>query len=237
VDVLKAYFTDFQLYMVDLDENVDEVKKQIRHAEDPDYEDLLEQEKEGKDRKTIKEFLQHKIETAEEETEEEVEEELVEEIEEETEGGILSDFNSVQVLGGGVMVGLLLGLIVGAVAFPMNGGISNQQAADRAEALFTASGQYSADQIDVTAEPQNNMYYINVTTQTTGPNGTSREGSQGFYMTTDGEALFYESIPTALGQRRPVRIDIDRALQRAQQPQEPEQPANGTETQTGNTTQ
>jgi len=222
--------------MVDLDQNVDEVKKQIRNAEDPDYETLLEQEKEGKDRKTIKEFLQHKIEAEEEEMEEEVEEELVEEIEEETEGGVLSGFTSPQILAGGAMLGLLAGLVIGALAFPMQGGISSQQAADRAETLFTASGQYSADQIDVTAEPQNNMYYINVTTQTTGPNGTVREGSQGFYMTTDGEALFYESIPTAFGQRRPVRIDIDEALQRAQQPQEPEQP-NGTENQTGNTTQ
>jgi hypothetical protein len=222
--------------MVDLDENVDEVKKQIRNAEDPDYETLLEQEKDGKDRKTIKEFLESRIESQDEEMAEEVEEELVEEIDEETEGGILSGFNSVQVLGGGVMLGLLIGLVVGALAFPMNGGISSQQAADRVETLVTASGQFSADQVDVAVDRQNNMFYVNVTAQTTGPNGTTQDSSQAYYMTTDGAFMFPEVIRSALG-TRPVKIDVDQALQRAQQPQEPEQPTNETENQTGNTTQ
>jgi hypothetical protein len=219
--------------MVDLSENVDEVKKQIRDAEDPDYEKLLQQEKDGKDRKTIKEFLESKIESQDEEMAEEVEEELVEEIDEETEGGILSGFNSVQVLGGGVMLGLLIGLVVGALAFPMSGGISSQQAADRVETLVTASGQFSADQVDVAVDREHNMFYVNVTAQTTGPNGTAQESSQTYYMSSDGAIMFPEVIRSALG-TRPVKIDVDRALQRAQQPQ---QPTNGTENQTGNTTQ
>ena len=221
--------------MVDLDQNVDEVKKQIRHAEDPDYEELLKQEEEGKDRKTIKEFLQHKIEVEEEEIEEEVEEEIVEEIEEETEGGVLSGFTSPQVLAGGAMIGLLAGLIVGAVAFPMQGGISSQQATDRVETLVTASGQYSADQVDVTAEMQNNMFYINVTTEVTGPNGTVSTPSQQFYMTTDGEIMFPEVVRTAFGSSRPVKIDVDQAIQAAKQA--PQQPSNETGNQTENTTQ
>jgi len=73
--------------MVDLDGTVEEVKDNIRNASNPDYEELLKKEEEGKNRKTIIEFLEKKIgEEVEEDMnkseEEQVEDELVEEIEE-----------------------------------------------------------------------------------------------------------------------------------------------------------
>jgi len=46
--------------MVDLDGTVDDVKENIRNASNPDYEELLKKEEEGKNRKTIIEFLEKK---------------------------------------------------------------------------------------------------------------------------------------------------------------------------------
>lgn len=49
-----------------LDGNVDEVRKDIRNAENPDYEAIMEAEKSGKDRKTIKKFLEERMGTGDE---------------------------------------------------------------------------------------------------------------------------------------------------------------------------
>lgn len=211
--------------MVDLDDTVDEVKKQVRDAEDLDHEELFEQEKKGKDRKTIKEFLEKRIDS-EEETEEqeenveEVDQQLVEQIEEETSGGLLGGFTRTQVIAGGVMTGIILGLILGTVAsLPMEEGISGQQAADRVETLITAGGQMNADQVDVSSEMRNGMHYLNVTaTQTV--NGTEQTQSQSYYMTSNGVLMFPEQIQSPFGNQQ-VAIDVAQALDRANNPQPP----------------
>lgn len=208
--------------MVDLDNNVDEVKKQIRNADDPDYEALLEEEKDGKDRKTIKEFLETRVEKQDEEEQEEVEEELVEEIEEETSGGVLSGFTDPQILAGGAILGLVLGLVVGAVALPMETQtqITDVQAEERVSTLLTASGQLAEEDVDVSVDQRNSMFYINATaTQTV--NGTSQTQSQTYYMSSDGSLLFPEVVRSPLGNQQ-VAIDVDQAIQRAQQPTQPE---------------
>lgn len=225
--------------MVDLDGTVEEVKQQIRDTEDPDYRKLLEDEKEGKDRKTVKEFLQERIDDDEEEIEEEVEEELVEEIEEETEGGLFSAYNSQQVLGGGLAGGLILGFLVSLAAVqtgmvPTDGGISQVQAEDRVTTLLTAGGQLSEEQISIDTMRRNSMYYMNVTAEVEGVNGSRRTQSQVYYMTTDGEMLFPEVIRSAFGSQR-VAIDVDQAITQAQQPA-PEPPVNRSQP-SGNTTQ
>lgn len=219
--------------MVDLDNNVGEVKKQIRNAEDPDYEELLKQEEEGRNRKTVVEFLEKKIGeeveeqmNEDEETKEEVEEELVEDIEEETEGGVLSGFTDPQILAGGAIVGLVLGLVFGAVAsgagvLPADSQnqITSVQAEERVSTLLTA-GQFTEDQIDVSVEDRNNMFYVNATvTQTV--NETAQTQSQTYYMSTDGALMFPEVIRSPLGNQQ-VAIDVDQAIQRAQQPSQPE---------------
>jgi hypothetical protein len=220
--------------MVDLGDNVDEVKKQIREAEDPDLEELLEKEKNGKDRKTVKEFLEKKIDQQEVEIEE-TEDELVEEIEEETEGGLLSDFSRQQVLTAGTLMGLVVGVIVGAVALGdtlADQEITSVQAEDRVEELITAGGQYTADQLDVSAQNQNSMFYINVTADVQSANGT-RTASQTYYMSLDGSLMFPEQIRSPLGSQQVV-IDVEDALRNARQPT----PDNQTQTnQTSNTTQ
>lgn len=219
--------------MVDLDKNVDEVKKQIRNAEDPDYEELLKQEEEGKNRTTVVEFLEKKIGeeveeqmNEDEETKEEVEEELVEEIEDETEGGVLSGFTDPQILAGGAIVGLVLGLVVGAVALPAGSQnqITSVQAEERISTLLTA-GQTSQDDLDISTEKRNGMFFQNVTITTT-VNGTERSQSRSFYMSPDGQKLFRDSIRSPLGGSQRVTIDVERALnsieRRENSPSEPE---------------
>ena len=217
--------------MVDLDSTVDEVKQQIREAEDPEYSELLEQEKEGKDRKTIKEFLEEKIDDDSEEVEEEVEEELVEEIEEETEGGILSGFTGTQLLAGGAMLGLVIGLIVGALALPMNQQISPEQAEQTVSDLISASGGEGADVVHTGME--SGLHKVNVSREVTQGNQTGTS-TRVFYVTGDGKLLIPESVQTAFGQPRPVVQNIDDLMQALEQRQQ--QATNQTQSDT-NTTQ
>ncbi|QGA80413.1 hypothetical protein [Candidatus Nanohalobium constans] len=225
-----------------LDGTVDEVKEKIRDASDVNYEELLKEEEQGKDRKTVKEFLEKKIgEEVEEEIheeveeQEEVEEELVEEIEEETSEGLLGSFNRVQLVSGGALFGIIAGLLVGSLLMPSMGGdqISQTQATEKVEDFLVASGQ-PEDQISVTAEPKNNMYYINASVDRT-VNGTQQTQSQMFYLTTDGKILFPEQVRSPFGAQN-VAYDIDQLIQRAQQAEQ--QPENQTgNNQTTNTTQ
>ncbi|MFB6158355.1 MAG: hypothetical protein ABEJ95_01700 [Candidatus Nanohalobium sp.] len=221
--------------MVDhLDGTVDEVKENIRQAEDVDYEELLRKEEEGQNRKTVVEFLEQKIgEEVEEEIgeQEEVEEELVEEIEEDTQGGFLSGFTGQQILAGGALFGLVLGLIVGAMAMPGSSSISQSEASQKVETLLTAGGQLTEDQVSISVEKRSSMYYMNVTAQTV-VNGTQRTQSQGYYMSTDGEVMFPEVINSPFGSQ-PVKIDVDQALERAQSSQT-QQSGSQSGNQTGN---
>jgi hypothetical protein len=216
-----------------LDDTVDEVKKNIRHAEDVDYEDLLEAEKNGKDRKTIKEFLEHKIETEEEEQEqqqEEVEEELVEEIEEETEEGFLGGFAPPQILAGGALAGVLVGLVLGAVLLPGMGGggddVGPAAAQSTVEELLTASGSNATVG---QAEKVNGLYRVNLSQQVTQGNQTTTQ-TQSYYLTLDGEKLIPSAVQSAFGQPRPVVLDVQDIRENIQRQQE--QAQNQTETTT-----
>jgi len=60
---------------IDLSETVGEVKEQVRESEEADLEEILEEEKKGKDRKTLKEFIEKEIEERPEQTESEEKEE------------------------------------------------------------------------------------------------------------------------------------------------------------------
>ena len=213
-----------------LDDTVDEVKKNIRHAEDVDYEELLEAEKNGKDRKTIKEFLENKIESAEE-AQEEVEEELVEEIEEETEEGFLGGFAPPQILAGGALAGVLVGLVLGAALLPGMGGggddIGPAAAQSTVEELLTASGSNATVS---QAEKVNGLYRVNLSQQVTQGNQTTTQ-TQSYYVTLDGEKLIPSAVQSAFGQPRPVVLDVQDIRENIQRQQEQAQ------NQTGNTTQ
>lgn len=217
---------------VDFDATVDEVKQQIRDLEDPDYKKLLEQEEADKDRKTVKEFIQKRmdseeveIEDEEDSTEETVEEDLVEEIEEDTSGGLLGGLSPEVVLASGLVGGLVLGLMLGLVfdASPADAEITSQEAQDRVDSIL----ELQVDDYEFTESPElrNGLYYVSTEitqeVQAQDGNGTeTQEVSQNFYLTTDGELLFPEQ--EQFGQVvSPINIGDE--LERAQQ--QPEQGA------------
>lgn len=190
-----SYIICYMTEDVDFDGTVDEVEEQIRDLEDPDYQSLLEQEKSNKDRKTIKEFIQNKMDKDEVEIEEEdVEDELVEEIEEDTAGGLLGGLSPEAVLAAGLAGGLVIGLLLGMV-FDLSAGnadISAADAEDRVSSLY--EGQFEGFEITGT-EMRSGMYYIssNVSQEVEQENETSvQEFEQSFYLTNDGQYLFPE---------------------------------------------
>jgi len=209
---------------VDFDGNVDEVKQQIRDLDNPDYEELLEQEKNGKDRKTVKEFIEGRMDTEEtnDVSEEEVEEDLVEEIEEETSEGLLGGVSPEVVLAAGLAGGLVLGLMLGLV-FDVSGAdtdISPQEAQDQVESII----ELQFDDYEFTEEPEvrNGMYYIsaNISQQVQAQDSNetqTQEFPQNFYLTTDGALLFPEQ--QQFGQVISP-IDVEQEIQRAQQQQQ-----------------
>ena len=221
------------LYMskdVDLSDNVDEVEDQIRDAENPDYEALLEEEKSGKDRKTIKEFLQKKIDSQETEVTE-AEDEVVEQIEEETSGGLLGGLSRDKVLGAGLAAGLVLGLIFGVAVGYATGGpdadITSEEAEDRLTQLFEAEQGLESFSVD-SVNTQNGMYYIESTLEQEVEQEnetTTEEFPQNFYMTLDGVYLFQEQQNQMTGQVVSP-IDIDQTLEQMQgQTEQPQQPS------------
>lgn len=191
-----------------LDQNVDEVKEKIRELDTPDYEELLEAEEEGKDRKTIKEFLNERIEEAQEATEE-----VVEEIEEETSGGFLGSFDREKVLAGGVIAGIVIGLLAG-LAFTGDSG-SPAEARDSVERLFEAGG---LDAEIVGVEEVSGVYRVSYNmTQTNPLTNQTREMTRSIYVSQDGEYVFQGSR-------------VEQQIQAAQQAQQrQEQGSNTTE--------
>jgi len=226
---------DDQDYEELLTQNVGEVKDSIHDLENPDYRQLLQLEREGKDRKTVKEFLEDRLD--DDEVEEEVEEETevpepysseVEEIEEETSEGLLGSFSRSTVLASGVVLGVLIGLVAayGALGSTSSGMVSQDQVESSVSELFTASG-VDASQFEVAEyTQQNGMHYmtLNITQQT--QNGT-QTSSRSYFVSPDGELLFPE-LQSALVQ---TPINIDETIQQieAQQEQQNQQTGNTTE--------
>ena len=205
-----------------LDNNVDEVKERIRDAVDVDLTELLEAEKDGRDRKTVKEFIESRISSGDDEDSEEEEEvdEVVKAVEEETAGGIFGSYSSSSVFAGGLLLGLLVGLVsMGVVSGigPSGEEVSSAEAQSTVEQLLNGTGEVSE------LEERHGLYYFNVTSTVNTGNETA-EQSQSFYMTKDAEIIFPTQL---LGQ--PSYIDVDQALSQLeesqnQQPEEPVEP-------------
>jgi F0F1-type ATP synthase assembly protein I len=190
-----------------LDQTVDEVKDSVNDLEEPDYEELLEAERNDQDRKTVKDFLQEKIDTQEHEVEE-----TAEEIEEETAGGVLGSFDREKVLVGGVLAGLVIGLVLG-FAFNMQNSASQTEVRDSIQQFYEASGN-SPDSL--TVQDRNGMFYATANISQETPNGT-QTSSQSFYVSPDGELLFPEVQSPFL--TNPYRIsDLIAQAQQQQQP-------------------
>ena len=223
---------DDQDYEKLLDQNVGEVKSSVRDLEDPDYEQLLQLEKDGKDRKTVKESLEDRLDD-EEETQDSVEEvdeeteEIVEEIEEETSDGLLGSFSKNTVLASGVVLGVLIGLVAGYGALGASSDMASQgEVESTVTELFTALGP-DASQFEIADyTQQNGMHYVtlNITQQT--QNGT-QTNSRSYYVSPDSDLLFPE-LRSALVQT-PINIADTLEQIEAQQAQQTPPTENSTE--------
>lgn len=170
-----------------LDNNVEDAKKAIRDLENPDYGKLLDLEKKGKDRKTIKQFLESRAEGSEDEEVEEV----AEEIEEETSGGVLGSYSPESILAGGAILGIVIGLIAGLGAASMTDSGSPQQVTDSLNSLFEAYGQ-EAEIIGM--EEVSGVYQVSVNISQTNPEtNETQEATQQVFVSKDGEYLFQGS--------------------------------------------
>lgn len=209
-----------------LQQNVRQVKKAVRDLESPDYTELYELEEEGKDRKTVKEFLEPKMEEQDDEGTEE--RDTVESIEQETSEGLLGSFTREKVAGGALVLGVLIGLAAG---YGFSGDAAPQanpaDIEDSIRDLFDATG-FEGDMTFETSG-QNGMYYVQINQSRDTVNGTETS-TRAFYASPDGELLF----PEIRSQLLTNPIDVDQTIQRLQSrdEQQPEQPREGT----GNTT-
>lgn len=214
-----------------LDGTVDEVKDRIDDATDVDYSSLLASEEEGKDRKTVKEYIESKMsndtEDSEESEEDEVsEEEVLEEIEKETSGGILGSYPRNSVFAGGLILGLLIGLVAMGISGMPGGGADQISTADAQDRVTQIVGE----QVQLSSfEEEHGLYTFNITSQGQQGNETVTR-TQSFYMTLDGEKIIPKQSPLTGSS---MVIDVDQAIQAAQQ-QNNQPPTNET---TGNTTQ
>jgi hypothetical protein len=208
-----------------LEGTVDEAKESIRNLENPDYEGLLEAEESGKDRKTLKDFIESQMaseEDAEEEEAVEEPEELVSEIEEETSGGIMGSYSRSSVLAGGLILGLVLGFVAASYSTTTTGAPGSQAPPETVQdAVRTVAGASDNVSVEVT-EPtiEHSMYRMNVTQTVQTANGT-REQTIGVFVTLDGRYMV--PIQRQFGQIISP-TDLQAAVQqvRAQQQEAPE---------------
>jgi len=212
-----------------LDGTVDEVKEKIDDAVDLDYKSLLESEEEGKNRKTIVEYIEQKIgEEVDEDmhsggSDEVTEDEVLEEIEDETAGGILGSYSRNSVFTGGLLLGLLIGLVAMGLSGAGMGAdeISEQDARDRVVQIVGEQAQLSE-----TFGQEHGLYTFNITSTGQQGNETVTQ-TQTFYMTKDGAQIIPRQSPLT-GQS--TVINVDQAIEAAQQPQPPVNESTGDET-------
>lgn len=210
--------------------SIDEVKDEVDEMDDPDFQALMDAEKDGKDRKTLKQYFEEKMEgTGSSEEETETEEETQQTLDEEPEEGVVDEevsdtsftdsmsFWEVLVIGG--VIGLIAGAAVGYTLSPSaaSGG-SPQQAQQAVEDLVTAGGFNGT--VDVgQPERRHGMYFFNVTFNQETPNGT-QTGNQAAYVTTDGELFF--PVVDSFFMQSPINIQ-ERLAQQEAQSQQPAQ--------------
>ena len=181
---------------VDLDATIDEVKDQIDEAEEVDFEALLEEEKNGKNRKTLVEYLERHVDDEVEVEEEDAEEEVAEQIEEETAGGLLGSFSKEAVLSAGLAGGIVLGVLFGLLLTQGPSGPSTITEMEAEQTVDDILGLQFQDYEVTGSEFRNGMFYVqsNITREVTqGNETTTQEFQQNFYVSPDGKYLFTEN--------------------------------------------
>ncbi|EGQ42970.1 MAG: hypothetical protein J07AB43_09590 [Candidatus Nanosalina sp. J07AB43] len=231
-----------------LDGTVDEVKEAIDDLDNADYEELLDTEEDGDDRKTVKDYIRSSMDSEEEDEAEETveessetEEEIVEDIEEETQGGFLGSFSREAVMAGGLAVGVLIGIVASSYMMPAGGGGASPASVKEDVRVILTGGQPVNGTVDI-SDPvrRHGMYFLNATVSRETANGT-RTQTQGVYVTLDGEKLI--PVREQLG-RTLMPIDVESTLsqieaqsQTDRQPSTSQTPESGQSTQTDGETE
>jgi hypothetical protein len=171
--------TDDTDYSEIVEKTVKEAKDAIRELENPDYEALLEAEAQGENRKTLRTWIEDRLEEQEYEV---GKEDAVQEM-------FLGNLAPSTALVGGLVVGLLVGLAAGAFGPVSTSGASASpaQVEQSVTELFSVSGA-APDSVEVTES--NGMFSVNVTSSQ--GNQTS---SQQFYVSPDGQLLIRSTGP------------------------------------------
>ncbi len=196
---------------------VSEAKAEIQELEDPDYRKILQLERENKNRKTLKEWLEERVDESEE-----VEEDEPESFEEVMETPVAEEevpetLTRNQLMAGGLVIGILIGLAVGVFALDSGSAyeVSNSQVQesvqDYVDQIADTTPQVSSAEVTGVTRG-NGMYLVNVTVSTQLRNQTT-ENTAVFYVTGDGSLMFPNRAATNLEEA------TQRLKQRAQQPQ------------------
>jgi len=210
---------------------VDEVKEAIDDLDDADYEELLDTEENGDDRKTVKDYIRSSMDSEQEDETEAVEEtseeeeEIVEDIEEETQGGFLGSFSREAVMAGGLAVGVLIGIVASSYMMPAGGGGASPASVKEDVRVILTGGQPVNGTVDI-SDPvrRHGMYFLNATVTRETANQT-RTQTQGVYVTLDGEKLI--PVREQLG-RTLMPIDVESTLSQIEaQSQTDSQPSTG----------
>jgi hypothetical protein len=246
-----------------LDGTVDEVKEAIDDLDDADYEELLDTEENGDDRKTVKDYIESSMdsegedksgETTEESSESEEEdeakaveetseseEEIVEDIEEETQGGFLGSFSREAVMAGGLAVGVLIGIVAssyipgGGAVLPDSGDSADPVTVKEDVRVILTGGQPVNGTVDI-SDPvrRHGMYFLNASVTRNMGNETTTQ-TQGVYVTLDGEKLI--PVREQLG-RTLMPIDVESTLSQIEaQSQTDSQPSTGQTPESGQSNQ
>lgn len=200
--------TDDTDYSDIVDKTVKEAKDAIRELENPDYEALLEAEAQGENRKTLRTWIEDRLEEQEYEV-------GVEDAKEEM---FLSSLSPSTALVGGLVLGLVVGLAAGAFGPSSGTSVSPGEVEQSVTDLFATAGS-APDSVEVTET--NGMFSVNVTNRQ-----GNRTSTQQFYVSPDGQLLFRATGPFG----RPTVYQIDQLRQRLAQQ------AAQNQTETGNTT-
>ncbi len=184
---------------------VEEAKNEILELEDPDYERLLEAEAEGKNRKTVRQWLEKRL---EEEMKEEGAEEAVDEM-------FLSSISPSSALVGGLVLGLVAGLVAASfVSVPGLDGVDTEVAPGDVEESVqayadAASGMDQLEDVQVEAVTERNgMWLAEISMEGQTMEGEIDTQTVEMYVSPDGEILF------------PQGENIDQAIQQMEMMQE-----------------
>lgn len=186
--------------------NVSEVKDALEGLDVSDYKDILAEEKEDKNRVTVKRFIEDKLEEAGEsvdEASEEIEEEFDEQVEEiensvEERDEFLRGYSPGQVLAGGLIFGILVGIVGGFAASSYVGPNSPDAATSSVSSLLDASGFDSSQYTIQNVEKRHGLYYMTVQIERQQANNTTTQ-SLNYYVSQDGVLLVREQINTPFG--------------------------------------